>query len=283
VVKSLSERIQNLARFSEELKRNVITGDDVRSLIANDGPKLRDLEIEALRLEVIPERYANHIGTVGIEGQIRILQSRVAVIGLGGIGGYVVEALARLGVGDLVLVDPDTFEGSNQNRQLLSDESSLGRAKAEVAAERVRAVNPAVKVDARRGHADDASLPQLLTEADVAVDALDRLNARLALERACRDARIPLVHAAIAGSDVEVMTIPPEGPGLLEVFGEKEVSDRGAEADLGTPVPSAMFAAALEVQEVIKLLTGRGTPMSGALHLFDLGTGECRRIEVGKP
>ena len=101
------------------------------------GVSLRDVEDAALRAGILPLRYLRNRNTIGIGQQLRLLRSRVAVIGCGGLGGHVIEALARLGVGSITAVDPDVFEESNLNRQVFSSINVLGRNKAEVAAERV--------------------------------------------------------------------------------------------------------------------------------------------------
>jgi molybdopterin/thiamine biosynthesis adenylyltransferase len=277
---SLKESVLKAAARDRDSDLRTISLEAVRSISVESGLTRREVEIESLRMEVIPERYVRNLGVLGIKGQIKLLESRIAVIGAGGIGGGVIECLGRLGIGQLLIVDPDRFEESNLNRQILSLERNLGESKSDAAADRVRRINSSVEVENIRVIAESGNLEDILSGVDVAVDALDSLEARLTLERAAREMRIPLVHAAIAGPAVEVMTILPEGPGLLEIYKEKEAPKRGAEAILGTPVQSALFAASLEAQEVVKILTGTGNPLSGALHLFDLETGECRKIEV---
>jgi len=108
-----------------------------------DVPPLQ-VEISALENGVVPTRYVRNIGTIGVEGQLRLLQSCAGVCGLGGLGGYIAVSLARFGVGRLILVDGDVFEEDNLNRQELCGETDLGRPKVEVAAERVAAINSAL-------------------------------------------------------------------------------------------------------------------------------------------
>ena len=100
----------------------------------------------ALEQRIIPERYQRNIGTVGIDGQMRLLRSKVGVVGAGGLGGLAIELLARMGIGSLVVIDSDSFTASNLNRQLLSLEGGLGAGKAETAARRVKEINGAVEI-----------------------------------------------------------------------------------------------------------------------------------------
>ncbi|MGB9826199.1 MAG: ThiF family adenylyltransferase, partial [Desulfofundulus sp.] len=106
----------------------------------------REIQITALESGIVPGRYLRNMGTVGVAGQLRLLSSTVAVVGCGGLGGLVVELLARMGVGRLVLVDGDVFDDNNLNRQVLCTEADLGKPKVMAAYERALAVNAAVEV-----------------------------------------------------------------------------------------------------------------------------------------
>ena len=165
---------------------SVISLEKVRLLAGERGLAPLEVEVAALEAGVVPERYQRNIGTVGIEGQLKLLRSRVGVCGLGGLGGYVAEELARFGVGSLVLVDGDVFEENNLNRQLLCRESDLGMPKAEVAAERVRAVNSSLAVTAYRRFVRLEDILEVFSSVDVVVDALDNVTARIG-RASCRE------------------------------------------------------------------------------------------------
>ena len=107
---------------------------------------LAAIEIASLEQAIIPMRYLRNIGTVGIDGQLKLLRSTVAVCGAGGLGGTIIELLARQGVGHLVIIDNGRFVENNLNRQILAAESDLRKSKVKVAAERVRMINSAVRV-----------------------------------------------------------------------------------------------------------------------------------------
>ncbi|HET89732.1 MAG TPA: HesA/MoeB/ThiF family protein, partial [Chloroflexi bacterium] len=115
----------------------IIRRQRVHDLARQYDASIREVELAALEEGVVPWRYVRNVGTMGVAGQSTLLHSTVAVVGLGGLGGYVVEALARAGVGRLMLIDGDRFEEHNLNRQILSSEARLGQAKADVARRRV--------------------------------------------------------------------------------------------------------------------------------------------------
>jgi len=244
------------------------------------GVSRREVEEAALLAGVVPLRYLRNIGTIGLEGQLALLRAAVAVVGLGGLGGYVVEGLARVGVGRLIVVDGDRFEEHNLNRQLLSLEAVLGRPKAEVAKERVLLVNGAVSVEAHFCRLDEENGPAILGDAAVVVDALDNLPDRLRLQTLAARLGKPLVHGAIAGFLGQVTTIFPGAPGLAALYGENPALERGMEELLGTPPATPMLVAALEVQETVKLITGKGRPLSNALLLLDTESGEAHRLQL---
>lgn len=137
---------------------------------------------------------------IGAEGLARLRASRVVVCGLGGVGAFAVEALARAGVGHLRLIDHDVVNASNLNRQILALRSTLGRPKAEVAAERVRDINPECDLDVRRAFLNGDSVAELLEPPlDVVVDAIDSVNAKAGLIQAARERGLPVVSSMGAG------------------------------------------------------------------------------------
>lgn len=231
----------------------------------------------------VPERYLRNIGTIGIGGQKRLIEARVAVVGAGGLGGNVVELLARQGVGFLRIIDGDSFALHNLNRQLLATERTVGMNKAVVAAARVGEVNSDVEVHAVPAMFDQDNAEELLSTIDVAVDALDSIDCRLLLCRTARELNIPLVHAAIAGFTGQVKTVLPTGPGLERIYGTTGSADRGIETVLGNPAATPALAAAIQVQEVVKLLTGIGKPLTDELLYFDAELNIYELLNLDQP
>ncbi len=217
----------------------------------------------------VPERYQRNVGTIGIAGQARLLAAKVAVVGAGGLGGTVVELLARQGVGCLRVIDGDTFALHNLNRQLLATEDNIGENKAIAAAARVTQINTDVTVEGVPRMLDAGNAAEILTGVDVIVDCLDSIDVRLLLGRTARQLGIPLVHAAIAGFTGQVATILPGDPGLEKIYRISAGTDKGIETTLGNPAPTPTIAAALQAQEVVKLITGVGEPLSRRLFYFD--------------
>jgi molybdopterin/thiamine biosynthesis adenylyltransferase len=277
----VSEFARAVADYAVETAScSVLPFERVEQLASAFALSRRETEIAVLELDVLPQRYLRNYGTLGIDGQLELVRSHVAVIGLGGLGGFVVEGLARMGVGKLTVVDGDVFADHNLNRQLLSSETVLGKFKAHVAAERVRQVNAVVDVTAHTVYASQDNLEELLAGVDVVVDALDRLPIRLTLQDVAARLNLPMVHGAIAGTMGQVMTILPGDTGLKALYGEGPVPDQGAEAELGTPAPSPMMVAAWQVHETIKLLTGKGELLRGRLLLMDAFSNDARVLTL---
>ncbi|MBN1978339.1 MAG: HesA/MoeB/ThiF family protein [Anaerolineae bacterium] len=275
----LQEQVCEAAQ--EEGGARVVRHRTVRKLAAANGCAIREVELAALEAGVVPWRYVRNVGTIGLDGQIKLLRSTAAVVGLGGLGGFIIEALARMGVGRLILIDGDVFEEHNFNRQLLSGEAKLGMAKAEAAARRVAEVNSAVEVAPHAAMLTRENLPQLLGGADVVVDALDRLPIRLVLQEGVQALGLPLVHGSIAGFLGQVMTIFPGDPGLRGLYGGVAgLPEQGLEAQLGVPAATPMAVAAWEAQEVVKILTGCGEPLRNRLLVMDMGSGSVDFLEL---
>lgn len=231
----------------------------------------REIEIISLENSIIPERYARNMKTFSVQDQISILQSRVTVIGLGGLGGTVVEILARAGVGTLRLIDGDSFEDSNLNRQLFSCPESQGMPKAEAAARRVPQINPSLTVEKHALFLNEENARDLLKDSDAAADCLDSMKTRFVLESAAKKAGIPLVSAAVAGSAGHVTTIFPEDTGLQNIYGSAEfLEEKGAEQSQGCLAHAVFLLSSLESSEIIKILLNKKDTLRNRLLIADL-------------
>ena len=219
---------------------------------------------------MVRDRYDRNLGTIGLAGQEKLAAAKVAVIGAGGLGGLVIELLARMGVGYLRIIDGDTFAAHNLNRQLLATENNLNQGKAQAAVARVAAINSDVTAEAVTIMLDEANATTLLAGMDVAVDCLDNFSSRFQAGRAARELQIPLVHAAIAGFTGQITTIFPGDNSFDLIYKSSPQSDRGIEIVLGNPATTPEVAASLEAQEVVKVITGIGEPLRHKLLYFDL-------------
>jgi molybdopterin/thiamine biosynthesis adenylyltransferase len=219
---------------------------------------------------IVPEQYLRNQKSLGTEDQLVLARSAVAVAGLGGLGGSVAEMLARIGVGRLSLIDADRFEPTNLNRQVLCTLDDLGRFKAEVAARRIAAINPAVIPMARPERIDTANASALLAGHQVVVDCLDNLPDRFALETACRQNGIPLVSGAVAGFCGQLTVIFPRDSGLTAIYGKPAVSAEGAEAVLGNLACTVSVMAGLQCAQVLGVLLTGQSPLRQRLLVMDL-------------
>ncbi|MGB7604994.1 MAG: HesA/MoeB/ThiF family protein [Lutisporaceae bacterium] len=213
-------------------------------------------------------RYSRNIETLSIEENESLSLRKVCVIGCGGLGGYIIEMLGRLGIGHITAVDGDVFEESNLNRQILSDVEVVGSKKALIAQQRMSKVNPLIKVDAITERLTQANGKQTLSDADVVIDALDNIESRLMLEALCEELNIPLVHGAIAGWYGQVSTILPGDKLLSRFYKIKDME--GAEKKYGNPSFTPAMVASIQVSEVLKLLIGRGELLNRKILFIDL-------------
>jgi molybdopterin/thiamine biosynthesis adenylyltransferase len=195
--------------------------------------------------------FARNQGSLTDEQQHLLHKKRVAVIGCGGLGGYVIEELVRIGVGHLHLFDPDVFSPSNCNRQLNALVPTLGQNKAEVAASRAASIHPfskvtAFPVDFRIARVEDS------LQVDVAVDCPDNLPSRRDLAALYNGRRIPLVHGAVSGWYGQ-MAVQLPGTDLIERLYPQRMADSPAPSVLSFTVA---VIASLQAAETVKLLLG---------------------------
>jgi len=241
----------------------------------------REVEIAALEGGVVPERYQRNIGTIGIEGQIKLLRSKVVIVGAGGLGGTVTEILVRMGVGNLTVVDGDYFEDSNINRHLLCHENNLGESKSKAAIKRAGEINSGVEVTSFPHPVTKENVGQLIKGVNVIVDGLGEISARFVLEEAAKKAGIPLVHGAIAGFYGQVTTILPGDEGLRKIYGLRDMAPiSGSETELGTPPTIASIVASFQAQEVIKVLLGSDELLQNRLLTIDAESGNIEVIDL---
>jgi len=245
------------------------------------GVTLAQVEEVALEREILPARYQRNRTIITVSDQLILFRSSVAVIGCGGLGGYIVEELARLGVGKIVVIDPDVFEEHNLNRQLFSSPENLGTAKVAAAARRIGEINPAVNLVPIQAAFSPEYGAAMLDGCQVVVDALDSIQVRLELADVCAALDVPLVHGAIAGWYGHVTTQFP-GDDTVQTIYRSWKSGKGVEQTLGNPSFTPAVVASVEVAEVCKLLLGRGTPLKGRKLIIDLLSMEMHVISLSE-
>jgi adenylyltransferase/sulfurtransferase len=226
------------------------------------------------------ERYLRQIAIEGFgeKGQESLSRARVLVAGAGGLGCAVCTYLAAAGVGALRVVDRGEVELSNLNRQVLYGTEDIGKAKAPTLQARLRDVNPGVGYETFHEVITAESISGMLEGMDLVVDALDNLPTRYVLNKACLDARLPLVHGAVHGFQGQAMTvIPGRGPCLMCLFGG--IGHTGLIPVLGT---APGIVGCIQATEAIKILTGLGTPLLGRLLLIDGLEMRIAEVEVAR-
>lgn len=219
-------------------------------------------------------RYARHLilDEVGEEGQAQLLDARVVVIGAGGLGAPVSLYLAAAGVGTLVLVDDDTVDLTNLQRQIVHMTDAVGRPKVDSAAETLGRVNPGVAIERIAERLVVANAAAIVAGAAVVVDGSDNFATRYALNDACRAASVPLVAGALSRFEGQLTTIMPgaEAPCYRCLFPEAPdpaLTPRCEEAGILGAVAGVIGT--LQATETLKLILGLGNPLAGRLMLYD--------------
>ena len=201
-------------------------------------------------------------------------RKRVLVVGCGGLGGHLIEMLARIGIGALRVVDGDVFEPSNLNRQLLSEVPTLGLSKAKAAATRINRVNPEVEVEAVTENMTEVNVHELLQGCDAVLDGLDNIESRRVLASACTRAGIPYIYGAVNGWVAQAAISMP-GDHLVDILYPKDVIIKNKSVLSFTPA----LCASIQVSLCVKLLVGRAVE-TGTVCYFDLLNQEFETIPM---
>ena len=210
------------------------------------------------------QRYSRNVPALTEAECAQLGTKSVAVIGCGGLGGHIIDQLARLGVGTIRAVDGDVFDASNLNRQLLSEVALLGTGKAQAAASRVARVNPLIRLEAVDAFLTVENAQSLIQGCDAVLDALDNVESRRILAAACESVGIPYIYGAIQGWVAQAAISMP-GDGLVKKLYPQDVTIWDKSVLSFTPALCASIQSSL----CVKLLTGRPVE-SGKVYYFDL-------------
>lgn len=219
-------------------------------------------------------RYSRHIllNELGVEGQQRILQSRVLVIGLGGLGSAAALYLATAGVGHLTLVDHDTVDLTNLQRQIAHTQARVGQPKVESACQALLAINPDLSITTVQERADAQRLQTLVAHADLVLDCSDNFQTRQALNAACVRQRVPLVSGAAIRFDGQLAVYDPrqtDSPCYACVFPPDTQLEETRCATMGVFAPLVGIIGSMQAAEALKLISGAGHPAVGRLLMLD--------------
>ena len=223
-------------------------------------------------------RYDRQLLEFTAEEQERIRAANVGIVGCGGLGSYVVTALALAGIGKLVIIDPDVPDITNLNRQFIYCEHVLSgeesRHKSEMMAEWIRTINPEVEVEYHIGRFDESTC-DIFDDCDIMVDCLDSISSRLFLNEYSVRRDKPMVHGGISGFIAEQCTvIPGTTPCLRCILGDMPDAKKPP-ASIGSIV---MFTGSLEATEVLKLVTRRSDESRGTFYSYNLSCGRVTPI-----
>ena len=229
-------------------------------------------------------RYSRQIllPQIGIEGQEKLRRARVLIVGVGGLGSPVAMYLAAAGVGHLTLADDDRVDLTNLQRQIAHTTQSVGSPKVESARNTLRALNPEVEVQELAARLEGERLTDQVARADVIVDGSDNFETRFAVNRACVQARKPLVSGAVVRWEGQVSVFDvsrPDSPCYACLYRDG-AGENEACATFGVLAPVPGIIGSIQATEVIKLITGVGMPLIGRLLLLDAASMEWRTIRL---
>jgi molybdopterin/thiamine biosynthesis adenylyltransferase len=232
-------------------------------------------------------RYSRHIllDEIGIEGQQKLLAAHALVIGAGGLGSPAAMYLASAGIGHITLVDNDTVDLTNLQRQIAHTTERVGQPKAESARLTLGQINPDITVTALNERVDDTRLSQLVADADVVLDCTDNFATRHAVNRACVAARKPLVSGAVIRFDGQVSVFDPRSgqqPCYSCLFPQDQQFEDVACSTMGVFAPLVGVVGAMQAAEALKLVMGVGGSLAGRLMMLDGLHMEWTSIGVGR-
>jgi len=223
------------------------------------------------------DRYSRHtlLPEVGVDGQVKMLNAKVLLLGAGGLGAPTALYLAAAGIGTIGLVDDDVVDASNLQRQVIHNTERIGMAKTASARIFIEGLNPDVKVVEHNGRLDASNILDVISDYDIIVDGADNFPTRYLLNDASVRLRKPVVSASILGFDGQISTFAPfEGPCYRCLYPTPPPAELAPSCSAnGVLGVMAGTMGTLQANEVIKLILGKGEPLIGRLLLYDaLGT-----------
>ncbi len=232
-------------------------------------------------------RYSRHIllDPIGIEGQTRIVNARVLIIGAGGLGSPAALYLASAGIGKITLADGDTVDLTNLQRQILHTHDRIGQLKAVSGQTALAQINPEVIVEPVTERLEGERLDSLIAEADAVLDCCDNFDTRHAVNRACVKHRVPLISGAAVRFSGQISVFDPrqdESPCYHCLFPEGEDVEEMRCAVTGVFAPLTGIIGAMQAAEALKTLSGAGEPLIGRLLLLNGLTMEWRSVRFSK-
>lgn len=226
-------------------------------------------------------RYSRHLllPELGQQGQQILLESRVAIIGVGGLGSAVALYLAAAGVGEMVLVDGDYVELGNLQRQVIHRTECIGQLKVESARQAIAELNPDIKVETIPRRLGEDELVEVAETCDLVLDCTDNFPSRFAINRGCVASKTPLVSASAVRMEAQIAVFAPGGPCYRCLY-EDETATADTCSERGVLGPLLGVMGSLQALEAVKVLTDMGVPLKGRLLLFDAMRAEWRNMKL---
>ena len=265
------------AAFSDGLDTPLKDGDEIYILPAvAGGSDLSEKELDRFSRQVMLEQ-------IGYDGQLKLKNSTVCVVGVGGLGNPITSRLAAMGVGKLRVVDRDVIELSNLHRQTMFNEDDVGQVKVEVAAKKLKKINPEVEIEALPISINDYTALDVVEGCDVVVDALDSVNARYSLNKACVEKNIPFVTGAAVGVTGQVFTVLPKKTACYNCLFPTLDEDSMPTCSIEGVHPSILSViGGLEVHEAVDVLIGKIPKSSEKFLSIDLENLEFSSVKMFK-
>ena len=261
------------AKFSSGLDTTLSDGDEVSILPAvaggssGTGGEVSDLSEKEL------DRYSRQImlEEIGYQGQLKLKQASVCVVGVGGLGNPIVTRLAAMGVGKIRIVDRDVIELSNLHRQTMFNEDDVGQVKVETAAKKLRKLNQDIVIEELPVSINDYTALDVVDGCDVVIDALDSVNARYSLNKACIEKKIPFVTGAAVGVTGQSFTILPNETACYHCLFPALDEDSMPTCSIEGVHPSILsIIGGIEVSEAVKIITGKAPSLKDKVLHVDL-------------
>ena len=261
------------AKFSSGLETQLNDGDEVYILPAvaggssGTGGEVSDLSEKEL------DRYSRQVmlQEIGYQGQLKLKQARVCVVGVGGLGNPITTRLAAMGVGKIRIVDRDVIELSNLHRQTMFDEDDVGQVKVETAAKKLRKLNNDIIIEELPVSINDYTALDAVDGCDVVIDALDSVNARYSLNKACIEKKIPFVTGAAVGVTGQTFTIIPGESACYHCLFPALDEDSMPTCSIEGVHPSILsIIGGIEVSEAVKIITEKKPSLQDRVLHVDL-------------
>jgi len=254
------------AKFSGGMDTSLNDGDEVYILpaVAGGSKELSTKELDRFSRQVM-------LDEIGYQGQLKLKNAKVCVVGTGGLGNPITSRLVAMGIGTLRIVDRDVIELSNLHRQTMFDQDDVGQVKVEVAAKKLKKLNPDCKIEALAVSVNDYTALEVIEGCDVVVDALDSVNARYALNKACVKLGIPFVTGAAVGVSGQAFTVLPKQSACYYCMFPELNEDTMPTCSIEGVHPSILsIVGGIEVSEAVKIIIGKKPSLSERILHIDL-------------